>query len=104
MGQDDVVLLPVLPVQTFDSNANSDKTFKFKVGRGKVIKGWDEGMLGIAKAGKRLLVIPPHLGYGSKGVPGQVPPKATLAFEVEVRRIKFGRDRDQPEQVATPPR
>ena len=61
-------------------------------------------MVGIAKAGKRLLVIPPHLGYGSKGVPGQVPPKATLAFEVEVRRVKFGRDRDQLERIATPPR
>lgn len=90
----------------FDSNASSDKSFRFKLGKGKVIKGWDEGTVGMAKGGKRLLVIPPALGYGSQGVSGRIPANACLVFEVELRKVKLGRDRDieQPAPVATPPK
>ncbi|XP_041643180.1 FK506-binding protein 15 isoform X2 [Cheilinus undulatus] len=78
--------------QMFDSNQNKDKLLRLKVGAGKVIKGWEEGMLGMKKAGRRLIIIPPNLAYGSKGVPNRVPPNSTLIFEAEPRRVKFARD------------
>jgi FK506-binding protein 15 len=56
----------------FDGNTDSDKSFKFKVGKGKVIKGWDEGMVGMAKGGRRILVISPALAYGSQVNPPNV--------------------------------
>uniref|UniRef100_A0A1A7W7I7 peptidylprolyl isomerase n=2 Tax=Iconisemion striatum TaxID=60296 RepID=A0A1A7W7I7_9TELE len=78
--------------QVFDSNQNKDKFLRLKVGAGKVIKGWEEGMLGMKKAGHRLIIIPPVLAYGSKGVPNQIPADSTLIFEVELRRVKFSKD------------
>uniref|UniRef100_A0A671YY58 peptidylprolyl isomerase n=1 Tax=Sparus aurata TaxID=8175 RepID=A0A671YY58_SPAAU len=69
--------------QMFDSNQNKDKLLRLKVGVGKVIKGWEEGMLGMKKAGHRVIIIPPNLAYGSKGVPNRVPSNSTLIFEVE---------------------
>uniref|UniRef100_UPI0037E76F6C FK506-binding protein 15 isoform X2 n=1 Tax=Semicossyphus pulcher TaxID=241346 RepID=UPI0037E76F6C len=78
--------------QMFDSNQNKDKLLRLKVGAGKVIKGWEEGMLGMKKAGRRLIIIPPNLAYGSKGVPNRVPANSTLIFEAEPRRVKFARD------------
>ncbi|XP_076587173.1 FK506-binding protein 15 isoform X2 [Chaetodon auriga] len=78
--------------QVFDSNLNKDKLLRLKVGAGKVIKGWEEGMLGMKKAGRRLIVIPPSLAYGSKGVPNRVPSNSTLIFESELRRVKFSKD------------
>nr|XP_046241602.1 FK506-binding protein 15 isoform X3 [Scatophagus argus] len=78
--------------QMFDTNQNKDKLLRLKVGAGKVIKGWEEGMLGMKKAGRRLIVIPPNLAYGSKGVPNRVPPNSTLIFEAELRRVKFSKD------------
>ncbi|KAF6736336.1 FK506-binding protein 15 [Oryzias melastigma] len=78
--------------QMFDTNQNKDKLLRLKIGAGKVIKGWEEGMLGLKKAGRRLIVIPPSLAYGSKGVPNRVPPNSTLIFEVELRRAKFSKD------------
>ncbi|KAM6944270.1 FK506-binding protein 15 isoform 2-T2 [Lycodopsis pacificus] len=77
--------------QMFDSNQNKDKFLRLKVGAGKVIKGWEEGMLGLKKAGRRLIVIPPNQAYGSKGVPNRVPPNSTLVFETELRRVKFSK-------------
>ena len=76
------------------------------MGKGKVIKGWDEGTVGMAKGGKRLLVIPPVLGYGSQGVSGRIPPNACLVFEVEVKKIKLSREREAelPVPSATPPK
>lgn len=50
-------------------------------------QGWEEGMLGMKKAGRRLIIIPPTLAYGAKGVPNRVPPNSTLIFEVELRRV-----------------
>ncbi|GAA6226673.1 FK506-binding protein 15 isoform X3 [Lates japonicus] len=78
--------------QMFDSNQNKDKLLRLKIGAGKVIKGWEEGMLGMKKAGRRLVVIPPNLAYGSKGVPNCVPANSTLIFEAELRRVKFSKD------------
>ncbi|XP_016529671.1 FK506-binding protein 15 isoform X4 [Poecilia formosa] len=78
--------------QMFDSNQNKDKLLRLKLGAGKVIKGWEEGMLGMKKAGRRLIIIPPSLAYGAKGVPNRVPANSTLIFEVELRRVKFSKD------------
>ncbi|XP_076005579.1 FK506-binding protein 15 isoform X2 [Genypterus blacodes] len=76
----------------FDSNQNKDKLLRLKIGGGKVIKGWEEGMLGMRKAGRRLIIIPPNLAYGSKGVPNLVPANSTLIFDSELRRVKFSKD------------
>ncbi|KAM3867767.1 FK506-binding protein 15 [Diretmus argenteus] len=78
--------------QVFESNQNKDKLLRLKLGAGKVIKGWEEGMLGMKKAGRRLVIIPPNLAYGSKGVANHIPPDSTLVFEVELRRVKFAKD------------
>uniref|UniRef100_A0A8D0CRZ4 peptidylprolyl isomerase n=1 Tax=Sander lucioperca TaxID=283035 RepID=A0A8D0CRZ4_SANLU len=78
--------------QMFDSNQNKDKLLRLKIGAGKVIKGWEEGMIGMKKAGRRLIVIPPNQAYGSKGVPNRVPANSTLIFEAELRRVKFSKD------------
>ncbi|XP_030362888.1 FK506-binding protein 15 isoform X1 [Strigops habroptila] len=75
--------------QVFDSNVNKDKLLRLKLGSGKVIKGWEEGMMGMKKGGRRYLIIPPAWAYGAQGVAGRVPPDSTLVFEVEVRRVKL---------------
>jgi FKBP-type peptidyl-prolyl cis-trans isomerase len=73
----------------FDSSEGRTTPFGFMVGAGRVIKGWDEGLVGMKEKGaKRLLVIPPDKGYGEKGAGGGViPPNATLVFEVEMFQI-----------------
>ncbi|KAJ0068007.1 hypothetical protein NL108_014952, partial [Boleophthalmus pectinirostris] len=78
--------------QMFDTNQNKDKLLRLKLGAGKVIKGWEEGMQGMKKSGRRLIIIPPNLAYGSKGVPNRVPANSTLIFEAEIRRVKFSKD------------
>uniref|UniRef100_A0A8D0FZ20 peptidylprolyl isomerase n=1 Tax=Strix occidentalis caurina TaxID=311401 RepID=A0A8D0FZ20_STROC len=75
--------------QVFDSNVNKDKLLRLKLGSGKVIKGWEEGMMGMKKGGRRYLIVPPAWAYGAQGVAGRVPPDSTLVFEVEVRRVKL---------------
>ncbi|MBF89602.1 MAG: peptidylprolyl isomerase [Candidatus Marinimicrobia bacterium] len=70
----------------FDSSVDKGSPFGFVIGVGSVIQGWDEGVLSMRVGGKRELIIPPDLGYGSQGV-GPIPPNATLLFEVELLDI-----------------
>jgi FKBP-type peptidyl-prolyl cis-trans isomerase len=72
----------------FDSSLDAKMTFEFTLGAGRVIKGWDEGVAGMKEGGKRKLIVPPELGYGSKGFPGVIPPDSTLIFEVELIKVK----------------
>ena len=73
----------------FDASANhGNQPFEFTVGAGQVIKGWDQGLLGMKVGEKRTLTIPGDLAYGANGIPGTIPPNATLIFDIEVLSIK----------------
>jgi FKBP-type peptidyl-prolyl cis-trans isomerase FkpA len=72
----------------FDSSKDRSAPFDFPLGLGHVIAGWDEGVLGMRVGGTRKLIIPPEMGYGSRGAGGVIPPNATLVFEVELLAVR----------------
>ncbi len=72
----------------FDSSKDRGTPFEFTIGEGMVIKGWDEGVPGMKVGGSRKLTIPYTMAYGERGIPGVIPAKATLIFEVELLEIK----------------
>lgn len=71
----------------FDSSVDRNQPFRFPIGQGVVIKGWDEGVMSMKVGGKRKLIIPSNLGYGSREIPGVIPANSTLIFTVELISI-----------------
>jgi peptidylprolyl isomerase len=72
----------------FDSSLDRAQPFSFTLGQGQVIKGWDEGVATMHVGGKRTLIIPPDLGYGASGAGADIPPGATLMFDVDLLGVK----------------
>jgi peptidylprolyl isomerase len=73
--------------QEFDSSWDSGAAFPVQLGAGMVIEGWDKGLVGIQKGGRRMLTIPPEMGYGAEGYPPDIPPNETLVFVVDAVSI-----------------
>jgi FKBP-type peptidyl-prolyl cis-trans isomerase len=78
--------------EVFESSRERDGPYEFLLGAGRVISGWDEGVVGMRTGGVRRLTIPPELGYGHSGFPPRIPPDATLIFEVELLDVTSSED------------
>ncbi len=74
--------------EAFDSSLKRGTPLPFQLGMGQMIRGWDEGLVGVKVGGKRTLIIPPELGYGSQGYPPVIPANSTLIFECELMSVK----------------
>lgn len=74
--------------QKFDSSRDRGEPFSFPLGAGRVIQGWDEGVVGMRVGGRRMLTIPASMGYGDRGAGGVIPPGATLLFDVELLEVQ----------------
>lgn len=72
----------------FDSSVDRGEPFSFQLGAGQVIRGWDDGVAGMKEGGKRTLIIPSSMGYGSHGAGDVIPPYASLVFDVELLKVK----------------
>ena len=72
----------------FDSSRNSGRPFRFPVGTGQVIKGWDQGVVGMKVGESRRLIIPADLAYGDSGAGGVIPPGATLVFDIDLVAVE----------------
>ncbi len=72
----------------FDASWDRGNTFKFGLGKGQVIKGWDDGVTGMRVGGRRRITIPPMLAYGKRGVPGAIDPDETLVFVVDLISVR----------------
>lgn len=76
--------------EMFDSSRRGGSTYAFVLGAGTVVAGWDKGLVGMRVGGKRELLVPAKLGYGTRGVPGRIPGGATLRFEIELVTASAG--------------
>ena len=74
----------------FDASWDRGDTFKFGLGKGQVIPGWDQGVAGMRVGGRRQLTIPPDLGYGAQGAPPDIAPNETLVFVVDLKKVQKG--------------
>jgi len=72
----------------FDSSVDRGTPFVFPLGSGRVIKGWDQGVVGMKIGGQRTLIVPAHLGYGARGAGDSIPPNAVLVFDVELLSLR----------------